>query len=76
MWVWRRKLKIPWILRRKNKSIIEELEEPVRLSVLSEKPIMRYCGHMARRNEENLNKDTIWRSTWFKRKRKISYQMD
>ena len=53
-------LKIPWTTWRTNKSIIKELQEPIRLSVLWEKHIMGYFGLMARRNEENLKKDLLF----------------
>ena len=36
MWFWRRMLKIPKTAQRTNKSILEELDDPVRFSVLCE----------------------------------------
>ena len=50
-------VEIPWTARRTNKSIVEELEELERLSILCEKPIRRYFEHVPRRNQENLEKD-------------------
>ena len=37
MWLWRRMLRIPWTVRQTNISIVNELDEPIRLSVLCEK---------------------------------------
>ena len=65
MWGWGRMLKIPLTARRTNKLIIEVPEEPLRLSVLCEKRIMGYFGHIVRRNEENVE-------NWFKRAKSIS----
>ena len=43
-----------------NKSILEELEKPVSLSVSCEKRIMGYFGHGVRRNEQNLGKGILF----------------
>ena len=43
---WRRMLKIPWTARSTNNSIVEELQEPVRLSIIREKHSMRYFEHI------------------------------
>ena len=60
MWVWRRMLRIPWTARRTNVSIAEELDEPNRLSSLCEARILRFFGHVARRDGENLEKSIVF----------------
>ena len=74
----RRMLKIVRIAQRTTKSIVEELEEPVRLCVLCKMHIIGYFGHGASRNK-NLEKKIIFskvpRFKRFNSERKISYQM-
>ena len=43
-----------------KQSIVQELEDPIRLRFLSKKRIMRYFRHMGQRNEENLEKDNLF----------------
>ncbi len=63
MWVWRRMLRIPWTAYRTNISIVEELDEPTRLSVLCEKRILGYFGHVVRRDADNLEKSILFGKT-------------
>ena len=59
MSIWRRLLKFPWIVEKTNKSFIAELEGASEANPL-EKCFMGYFGHMARKNEENLQIDILF----------------
>ena len=56
MWCWRRMLRVSWMERRTNASIMEELKVPNRLSTLVNKRMLQFFGHVVRRNVENLEK--------------------
>ena len=57
MWVWRKMLRIPWTARRTNVSIVNELDEPIRLSALCERCKLGYFGNtIMRREDGNLEK--------------------
>lgn len=56
MWCWRRMLRIPWTARRTNISILEELGITTRLSAACFQRILKYFGHIARRNPDSLEK--------------------
>ena len=60
MWVWRRILSILWTASRTNVSIVNELDEPIKLSVLCEKCKLRYFGHIMRREDDNLEKGILF----------------
>ena len=60
MWAMKRMLKIAWDSEKDNKSIVEELEEPARLSILWKKRIMGCFGHVAQKNKKNLEKDILF----------------
>ena len=59
MWVWRRMLRILTSARRTNISIVNEIEEPVRLSILWERRILGYFGHVTRREVRKIEKDIL-----------------
>ena len=49
LWCWRRLLRVPWIARRSNKSIIKEISPKYSLEGLMLKP--QYFGHMMQRTD-------------------------
>jgi len=53
---WRRLLRTPWIPRRTNVSILEELNIQVRLSTKTKQLIIKYFGHVSRRKDDNKEK--------------------
>ena len=57
MWIWQRMLRIPWTARRTNISIVNEIQEPVRLRILYERRFPGYFGHVTKREVGNLEKD-------------------
>ena len=46
LWCWRRFLKIPWIARRSNQSILKEINPEYSLEVLLLKLKLQYFGHL------------------------------
>lgn len=58
MWCWRRMLQIPWTAFRTNVSILQQLklEKTKRLSTTCLQRIVRYFGHVARRDTNNLER--------------------
>ena len=59
--VWGRMLRIPWTARRTNVSIVNELDEPIRLSALCERCKLGYFGNtIMRREDGNLEKDILF----------------
>lgn len=58
MWCWRRMLRIPWTAHRTNISILKQLklEKTQRLSTTCLQRILRYFGHVARRDTNNLER--------------------
>lgn len=56
IWCWRRMLRNPWTARRTNVSILKELGITTRLSAICFQRILKYFGHIARRNPDSLEK--------------------
>ena len=56
MWCWRRMLRISWTQRRTNVSILEELHIKERLSAVVHGRILRYFGHVTRRETESIER--------------------
>ena len=46
LWCWRRLLKVPWIARRSNLSILKEISPEYSLEGLMLKMNFQYCGHL------------------------------
>ena len=46
LWCWRRFLRIPWIARRSNKSILKEISPEYSLEGLTLKLKLQYFGHL------------------------------
>ena len=49
VWCWRRLLRIPWIARRSNQSILKEIIPGCFLEGLMLKPKLQYLGHLMQR---------------------------
>ena len=49
LWCWRRFLKVPWIARRSNQSILKEISPDYSLEGLMLKLKLQYFGHLMRR---------------------------
>ena len=51
LWCWRRLLKVPWIARRSNQSILKEISPEYSLEGLMLKLKLQYLGHLIRRTD-------------------------
>ena len=51
LWCWRRLLRIPWIARRSNQSILKEISPGYSLEGLMLKLKLQYFGHLMRRTD-------------------------
>ena len=49
LWCWRRLLRVPWIARRSNKSILKEISPECSLEGLMQKLKLQYFGHLMQR---------------------------
>ena len=49
LWCWRRLLRIPWIARRSNQSILKEISPGCSLEGMLPKLKLQYFGHLMRR---------------------------
>ena len=49
LWCWRRLLRVPWIARRSNQSILKEISPGCSLERLMRKLKLQYFGHLMRR---------------------------
>ena len=49
LWCWRRLLRVPWIARRSNQSILKEISPEYSLGGLTLKPKLQYFGHVMQR---------------------------
>ena len=49
LWCWRRLLRVPWIARRSNQSILKEINPEYSLEGLILKLKLQYFGHLMRR---------------------------
>jgi len=59
LWCWRRLLRVPWIARRSNQSILKELNPKYYLEGLVMKLKFQYFGHLMRR-ANSLEKPWCW----------------
>jgi hypothetical protein len=76
MFCWRRMIRIPWVARRTNESILEELQIQTRNRLLSkiQRGIINFCGHIIR--QDGLEKLLMQGNVDGKRKkRKIAQQI-
>ena len=51
LWCWKRLLRVPWIARRSNKSILREISSEYSLEGLMLKLKLQYFGHLMRTND-------------------------
>ena len=51
LWCWRRLLRVPWIARRSNQSILKEISPGCSLEGLMLKLKLQYFGHLMRRTD-------------------------
>ena len=51
LWCWRRFLRVPWIARRSNQSILKEISPEYSLEGLMLKLKLQYFGHLMRRTD-------------------------
>ena len=51
LWCWRGLLRVPWIARRSNQSILKEISPEYSLEVLILKLKLQYSGHLMRRTD-------------------------
>ena len=49
LWCWRRLLRIPWIARRSNQSILKEIKPAISLEGMMLKLKLQYFGHLMQR---------------------------
>ena len=59
LWCWRRLLRVPWIARRTNQSILKEMSPGCSLEGLMLKLKLQYFGHLMQR-VDSLEKTLIW----------------
>ena len=51
LWCWRRLLRVPWLTRRSNQSILKEISPEYSLEGLMLKLKLQYFGHLLRRTD-------------------------
>ena len=51
LWCWRKPLRVPWISRRSNKSILKEISPEYSLEGLMLKLKLQYSGHLIQRTD-------------------------
>ena len=51
LWYWRRPLRVPWIARRSNQSILKEVSPDYSLEGLMLKLKLQYFGHLMQRTD-------------------------
>ena len=64
LWCWRRFLRVPWIARRSNQSILKEISPEYSLEGLMLKLRLQYVGNLMQRTDslgKNLDADKDWR---------------
>ena len=59
LWCWRRLLRVPWIARRSNQSILKEISPEYSLEALMLKLKLQYFGHLMRRTD-SLERPWCW----------------
>ena len=56
LWCWRRMLRITWRMKRSNESVLQEINPKKRLLSIIRSQMLRYFGHIARREGDCLEK--------------------
>ena len=68
LWCWRRLLRVPWIARRSNQSILKEISPGISLEGMMLKLKLQYFGHLMRR-VDSLEKTLMLGGTGGRRRR-------
>ena len=68
LWCWRRLLRVPWIERTSNQSILKEISPDYSLEELTLKLKLQYFGHLMRR-DDSLEKTLMLGKTEDRRRR-------
>ena len=68
LWCWRRLLRVPWIARRSNQSILKEISPGISLEGMMLKTKLQYFGHLMRR-VDSLEKTLMLRGIRGRRRR-------
>ena len=64
LWCWRRLLRVPWTARRSNQSILKEISPEYSLEGLMLKLQLQYFGHLMRRADSFIGKDSDAGRDW------------
>ena len=64
LWCWRRLLRVPWTARRSNQSILKEISPGCSLEGMMLKLKLQYFGHLMRRVDLLIGKDSDAGSDW------------
>ena len=64
LWCWRRLLRVPWTARRSNQSILKEISPGCSLEGLMLKLQLQYFGHLMRRADSFIGKDSDAGRDW------------
>ena len=68
LWCWRRLLRVPWMARRSNQSILKEISPGISLEGMMLKLKLQYFGHLIRR-ADSLEKNLMLGGIWGRRRR-------
>ena len=68
LWYWRRRLRVPWIAKRSNQSILKEISPGCSLEGVAWKLKLQYFGYLMRRID-SLEKTLMLRKTEGRRRR-------
>ena len=66
LWCWKRLLRVPWIARRSNQSILKEISPGCSLEGVMLKLKLQYFGHLMRRTDSLERKDLDVGKDWGK----------
>lgn len=73
IFAWRRMLRVSWVERRTNISILNELNITDRLTKNIQRSILQYFGHIMRRDNDSLERLVIQGKVEGRRPRVINY---
>ena len=71
LWCWRRLLRVPWIARRSNQSILKEINPKYSLEGLILKLKLQYFGHL-RQGADSLRKTVKLGKDWGQEEKQVS----
>ena len=67
LWCWRRLLRVPWIARRSNQSILKDISPGISLEGMMLRLKLQYFGHLMRRGD-TLEKTLMLGGIWGRRR--------